>query len=262
MPIITLTTAFGLKDGFVGTMKGVIWSLCPEARLADITHEISPQNILEGALVLSRAYSFFPPGTFHLAVVDPGVGTGRRPLAARLGEHYFVGPDNGLFTPILEKVEQQGGRIAFFHADNPHYWLPEVSHTFHGRDVFAPVAAHLAKGAPLSELGSPIDDPIRIHLPQPEKTKTGWQAHIVGIDHFGNLSTDFSASEDLDARRAVIRIANREIHGLIQSFGDRSPGDLVALKNSAGFLEIAVVNGSAAQTLGASMGDLVELIVQ
>ena len=259
MPIITLTTDFGLKDGFVGTMKGVLWSICPEAQLADISHEISPQNTLEGALILARAYSYFPSGTVHLAVVDPGVGTARRPIAARLGEHYFVGPDNGLFTPILEQVEQQGGRITFFHTDNPRYWLPEISHTFHGRDVFAPVAAHLAKGVPLSELGTPIRDPVRLTLPRPEKTSMGWKAHIVGIDHFGNLATDLPASSISMNGKIDLRIANKEIHGLVQSFGEKPAGELIALLNSAGFLELAVVNGSAAHALSASVGDIVEV---
>jgi len=259
MSIITLTTDFGLKDGFVGMMKGVMLIICPEARLVDISHEISPQNILEGALVLQRAWSFFPPGTVHLAVVDPGVGTARRPIAARLGEHYFVGPDNGLFTPILESVEQQGGRIAFFHTNNPRYWLPQVSHTFHGRDVFSPVAAHIAKGVPLSELGPAITDPLRIPFPKPEKTQNGWRAHVLGIDHFGNLATDLPDSALTDAHNVSFRMAKSDIRGLVQSFGQGKAGELIALVNSAGFLEIALVNGSAAQTLSASVGDLVEV---
>ena len=172
-------------------------------------------------MVLAQAYAFFPVGTIHLAVVDPGVGTDRRPIAARLGEHLFVGPDNGLFTPILEAVEEQGGRIAFFHANNPRYWLPNVSHTFHGRDVFAPVAAHLAKGVPLSEVGEEINDPVRLKWPLPEETKNGWQAHIVGIDRFGNLATDLPGAELGRVSGPVFRLRGREVRGLVRSYGER-----------------------------------------
>ena len=157
MPTLTLTTDFGLKDGFVGTLKGVIWSICPSAQIADISHAIAPQNVLEGALVLGRAYAFFPAGTVHVAVVDPGVGTARRPLAARLGVHYFVGPDNGLFTPMFEDAEKNGWPLEIVHLTNRHYFLAEVSRTFHGRDIFAPVGAHLANGVPLAELGPAYD---------------------------------------------------------------------------------------------------------
>jgi S-adenosylmethionine hydrolase len=260
MAIVTLTTDFGLKDGFVGIMKGVIWSICPEARLADISHEIQPQNILEAAWALQRAYSFFPPKTVHLAVVDPGVGTDRRAIAARLGEHYFVAPDNGLFTPILEAIEKQGGEIKFTHLTNPKYWLPQVSQTFHGRDVFAPVAAHLANGVPLEELGEAIHDPVRLSLPKPEKTSRGWTAHIVGIDHFGNLATDLPAAAVI-GHEVIFHLVGREVRGLVQSYGEQPTGELVALINSAGFLEFAIVNGSAARALGASVGDLVEVDV-
>jgi S-adenosyl-L-methionine hydrolase (adenosine-forming) len=256
---ITLTTDFGLKDGFVGAMKGVLWSIYPQAQLADISHEIGPQNILEGALVLFRAYSYFPAGTVHLAVVDPGVGTDRRAIAARLGDHYFVGPDNGLFTPVLEVVEKQGGRFEFVHLTNPKYWLPHVSRTFHGRDIFAPAAAHLARGVPLQELGEVIHDPLRLSLPKPEEIEHGWRAHILGIDHFGNLATDLPASAVSAVGNVVFSLRGREVRGLVQSFGQRPPGELVALENSAGFIELAVVNGSAASTLGAKVGDVLEV---
>jgi hypothetical protein len=161
MPTVTLTTDFGLKDGFVGTLKGVIWSICPLAQIADISHLIAPQNVLEGAFALWRAYPFFPAGTVHLAVVDPGVGTSRRPLAARLGAHYFVGPDNGLFTPIYEDAEKNGWPLETVHLANEKYFLAQVSRTFHGRDIFAPVAAHLASGIPLADLGPLIANPKR-----------------------------------------------------------------------------------------------------
>ncbi len=261
-PCITLTTDFGPKDGFVGAMKGVLWSICPRARLADISQQISPQNILEGALVLFRAYSFFPAGTVHLAVVDPGVGTERRPIAARLGEHFFVGPDNGLFTPILEAMEKEQGAVQFVHANNPKFWLPEVSRTFHGRDIFAPVAAHLANGVPLEQLGAPLSDPVRLSLPKPMRMPMGWQAHIMAVDHFGNLTTDLPATEISGSEDVLFRLRGWDVRGLSRSYGERESGELVALVNSLNFVEIAVVNGNAARMVGASVGDVVEVILE
>jgi S-adenosylmethionine hydrolase len=261
MPILTLTTDFGLKDGFVGTMKGVIWSICPDAQIADISHAIAPQNVLEGALVLGRAYAFFPAGTVHVAVVDPGVGTRRRPLAARLGAYFFVGPDNGLFTPIYEEAEKNGWPLDIVHLTNKHYFLAEVSRTFHGRDIFAPVGAALANGVPLAELGPAIPDPLRLAIPKPEKTPAGWRAHITGVDAFGNLATDLPAAALDEHAPVTFRLLGREVRGLAASYGDKGPGELVALVDSENHVEIAIVNGSAAQVLGARVGDVVEVIV-
>ena len=261
MSVITITTDFGEKDGFVGTLKGVIWSIASEARIADITHEVPPQDVLTGAIALWRAAPFFPAGTVHIAVVDPGVGTKRRPMAAKIGGQYFVGPDNGLFTPMIVDAERAGAKNVFVHLNKPKYWLKNVSHTFHGRDIFAPVAAHLAMGTPLKSLGTPFTDPVRISLPQPEKLTNGWRAHITVIDVFGNLTTDLPASM-LETREGLrIRIAGREIDGLVESYGHRQPGDVVALVDSEGYIEVAVVNGSGAETLGAKLGDPVEIIL-
>jgi S-adenosylmethionine hydrolase len=260
MPILTLTTDFGLKDGFAGVLKGVIWGICPEANIADISHAIAPQNVLEGAFALWRAYAFFPSGTVHIAVVDPGVGTSRRPLALRLGEQFFVGPDNGLFTPVLEEAEKNGWRMEFVHLTDAKYWLPSVSHTFHGRDIFAPAGAHLAKGVPLAQLGLPISDPKRLQMPKPERTKTGWRAHITVIDAFGNLTTDLPAAELVGEESVLFRLRTSEVRGLSPSYGHRKPGELIALVDSEGFIEIAVVNGSAAHILGAQVGDVIEVM--
>lgn len=262
MPILTLTTDFGTKDGFVGTLKGVIWGICPEAQIADISHTITPQNVLEGAFTLWRAYSFFPAGTVHVAVIDPGVGTQRRPLAARLGAHYFVGPDNGLLTPILEDVEKNGGPVEFVHTNNRKYWLPDVSHTFHGRDIFAPVGAHLAKGVPLAELGPAIKDPLRLAMPKPEKIANGWRAHVTVVDIFGNLTTDLPAASLAGKENILFRLHGHETRGLVASYGHNQPGKLVALVDSENYVEIAIVNGSAAQVTGARVGDVVEVIVR
>ena len=260
MPLITLTTDFGLKDGFVGTLKGVIWSICPQAQIADISHAISPQNVLEGAHVLGRAYAFFPRGTVHLVVIDPGVGTRRRPIAARLGEYYFVAPDNGLITPMLTEAEKNHRPIEIVHLTNPRYFLPQVSNTFHGRDIFAPVAAHLANGVPLSDLGPTIKDPLRLVMPEAEKTPTGWRAHIIGVDIFGNLAIDLPASALADLPELTVRLHGREVHGLVASYGHKASGVLVALIDSENFLELAIVNGSAAAVLGAHVGDEVEVV--
>jgi S-adenosylmethionine hydrolase len=260
MPIITITTDFGCKDGFVGTMRGVIWNICPEVQIADITNDVPPQDVMTGAIALWHAAPFFPADTVHLAVVDPGVGTERRPMAAKIGGYFFVGPDNGLFTPLMLDCERLGGEMLFIHLDQPEYWLENVSHSFHGRDIFAPAAAYLAAGIPLMNLGTPFTDPVRLSMPNAERTSTGWTAHIIVIDIFGNITTDLPASA-LDGRRDVcIKVKGQQINGLIQSYGHRKPGEFVALVDSEGFVEVAVVNGNAAKTLDVKLGDVVEII--
>ena len=260
MTVITLTTDFGLQDGFVGTMKGVILGITPGAQLVDITHTIRPQGVLEGAFALQQACPYFPVGTVHLAIIDPGVGTERRPLALRLGGWFCVGPDNGLFTPLFEDAEKHNWPIEIIHLKNPRYWLQSVSCTFHGRDIFAPVAAHLAKGVPLAEFGTPVSDPLRLELPRPEATPHGWHAHIIGIDVFGNLTTDLAAADVIGHEGVIVRIGQCEIRGVAEFYGQRPRGELVALADSAGRLEVAVVNGSAAERTGARVGDTFDVV--
>lgn len=260
MTVITLTTDFGVRNGFAGIMKGVIYSIAPFVQIVDISHTIAPQDIHEGAYTLWRAVPFFPKGTVHVYVVDPGVGTQRRPLAARLGEYFFVGPDNGLLTPLIEDSERNKGSIEFVHLDKPKFWLPKISRTFHGRDIFAPVGAHLVNGVPLSELGTAFDDPIRIELTHPEITENGWIAHITVIDVFGNLTTDLPASALQGRTNILFRLRGTEVDGVAESYGHKQAGDLVAVVDSEDYIEIAVVNGSAARELGAKVGDLVEVI--
>jgi S-adenosylmethionine hydrolase len=262
MTVLSITTDFGLTNGFVGVMKGVIYGIAPDAKIVDISHLISAQNVLEGAYALWRAVPFFPSGSVHVGVVDPGVGTKRRPIGARLGDQYFIAPDNGLLTPLILDAERKGEAVEFVHLDNPKYWLPKVSNTFHGRDIFAPTGAHLAAGVPLRELGTQITDPIRLDLPRPEKTDNGWLAHVTIIDIFGNLTTDLPEEALAGRLEVLIRIRDREIDGIIESYGHRQVGDLVALVDSEYYIEIAVVNGSAARTLGAQVGDVVEVIYQ
>lgn len=258
---ITLTTDFGLGDHEAGVLKGVIWRIAPQAKIADLSHDISPQDVMGGALLLARCTSYFPAGTIHIAVVDPGVGTRRRGLAARIGAHYFVGPDNGLITLLLEKAETNRQPVEFVSLENPHYWLDEVSNVFHGRDVFAPVAAHLANYVSLAELGSIVKDPVRLNIPKPVKTHQGWKAQIIHIDYFGNLGTNIRLEHLTGNKDVRVRVAGQEIRGLVKTFGERQVGELVALIDSNGILAISVVNGNAAARLGADIGDPVELII-
>jgi S-adenosyl-L-methionine hydrolase (adenosine-forming) len=237
----------------------VIYRICPEAQITDISHSIHPQNILEGALVWYRSYSFFPEGTVHVAVVDPGVGTRRRPIAARIGDHYFVCPDNGLITIILEAAEKAGDRVEIVHLNQPRFWLPTVSPVFHGRDIFSPAGAHLASGVALAELGSPITDPVRRPVPRPGILERGWQAEVITIDHFGNLNTNVNEQDIPDGRNLRVRIAGQEIRGLSKTFGDNAPGDLIALIDSDHSLAIAIVNDNAARALNINLGDPVEI---
>jgi len=257
--VISLTTDFSQLNGFVGVMKGVIWGIAPEARIADIAHDIPPQNVRLGAYALWRVVPFFPQGSVHVAVVDPGVGTHRRPIGLQIGDQYFIVPDNGLITPILEDGENSHLPIEIVHLNNPDYWLPEVSHTFHGRDIFAPVGAHLARGVPLHALGDPISDPVRLEFSRPKKTDQGWEAHVTIIDVFGNLTTDLPAKAVQDVSHVTFKLRDHQIEGLVTSYGHRKPGDLIALVDSENYIEISVVNGNAAEALGAQLGDIVEV---
>ena len=259
MPVITLITDFGIKDGNVGVMKGVIWGICPTAQISDLSHMIHAQNIREAAYVFVRSVPYFPKGSIHIVVVDPGVGTKRRPMAAKIGDWFYVGPDNGTITGLLERAEQAGWETEFVELNQNKYWLPEVSFVFHGRDIFSPVAAHVANGVPLSELGAPFTDPVRLELPKPEKTSDGWRGAVVHIDHFGNLSSNIRVENLGEAmkhkEKIIIRINGAEIKGMANTFGERPVGELIALLGSTGNLGIAVVNGNAANQLGVKVGD-------
>jgi S-adenosyl-L-methionine hydrolase (adenosine-forming) len=260
MTIITILTDFGLKDGYVGVMKGVIWGIAPQVQFADITHQIHPQNVPEGALALGRVAPYFPAGTVHLAVVDPGVGTHRRPIAARLGEQFFVGPDNGLCTALVEQARQSGADMQFIHLDRPKYWLAEISKVFHGRDIFAPAAAYLAAGTPLEELGSSIQDVQLLEFPRPQRLGAGWRGQIILVDNFGNLSANLTRQHLAGISPIKVRIAGRQIDGLVKTFGDARPGDLVALFGEADDLTVSIVNGDAAAALSVGAGEPIEVL--
>jgi S-adenosyl-L-methionine hydrolase (adenosine-forming) len=253
--MVTLLTDFGLKDHFVGVMKGVIAGIAPQAALVDVSHQVEPQSIREGARLLAQAVPYFPAGTVHIAVVDPGVGTTRRALAARVGDHFFVAPDNGLLTPLLENVHREGQLVELISLTKQDYWLADISAIFHGRDVFAPVGAHLANGVPLTSLGEPVDDPHLITLPQPQPTATGWQSEVVLLDGFGNICTNLPGSWlPREKEKITVRIGQVTLQGRSHTFGDAGPGELVALIDSTGHLAIAEVNGNAAERLKVQIG--------
>jgi S-adenosylmethionine hydrolase len=259
--IITFLTDFGRRDGTPAVMKGVILGIAPDARLVDISHEIGPQDVREAAVVLGRAAAYFPEGTVHLVVVDPGVGTARRPMAAQLGKHLFVGPDNGVVTRVLRRVEQQGQPTRFIHLDRPEWWLREVSDVFHGRDIFSPVAAHLARGVPLHQLGSPFNDPVRLEFPSAAVVPGGLQGLVEHVDRFGNLRTNIRREDCGSRTPALVQLCGVEIEGLVRTFGEAPTATLIAVWGSSDELCVAEVNGSAATRLGARVGTVVDVVL-
>lgn len=259
MTVITLTTDFGLREGNVASMKGVIWRIAPQVDITDLSHLIEAQNVLQGALIMGHAAGYFPPATVHVGVVDPGVGTARRPIAARLGDCYFVGPDNGLLTFILQEVESRRENVEVVHLNQPRFWLDKVTHVFHGRDIFSPVAAHIANGVPLSELGTPINDVVRLAAATPEVLSNGWKGRVVHVDHFGNLGSNILKHHLEEMKSVRVCVGNATIKGLVKTFGEAPAGSLVALIDSSDELAISVVNGNAQEYLGAHIGDEIEV---
>jgi S-adenosylmethionine hydrolase len=252
-------TDFGTEDGNVGVMKGVIWNIMPEAKIADLSHEVSPQNIRQAVFILDRHAFYFPENTIHVVVVDPGVGTERRPIAAQFGPQRFVGPDNGVCTGMLERAEQNNWPIQVIHLNQPRYWLSKVSDVFHGRDIFSPVAAHWAAGVALAELGTPIDNPVRLSLPRPRRTEKGWVGEVVYIDHFGNIATNIHRNDLAGLGQVDVRLCGVTIEGMVRTFGERRAGELIALYSSNDYLIVSVVNSNAAQRIKASIADPVEV---
>jgi len=255
MPIITLLTDFGAQDYFVGALKGAILSINPDASIVDITHEIPPRDIRAAAFNLLAVYKDFPAGTVHVAVVDPGVGSIRRGIIAKCAGRFFVGPDNGLFSWIREREED----FHAVHLTNEKFFRHPISHTFHGRDIFAPVAAALSNGVDFKEFGPSIDDVIQLESLEPRPIDGGLEATIIQIDRFGNCIT--SLTREHFAAGAMLVVNGREVSARREFFADRrgEESDLFCLFGSAGFLEIAAENTSAAQILNARRGDLVIL---
>ena len=255
--IVTLLTDFGLQDVYVGVMKGEIASINPQLQVIDLTHQIPPQDIAAGRFALLNAYSYFPPNTVHVAVVDPGVGSKRRGVAIQFPGGFLVGADNGIFSGVLSVAPA----VAAVELTNPKYWrTAHPSKTFHGRDIFAPVGAHLASGVKLEELGNAIavDSLVQLSLPDVVVTETTIQGCIQYIDGFGNLITNIPERE-LNSKLGFIKIKEHNIP-YFQTYSDVAVGELLALVGSHGWLEIAVNSGSAKDKLQVAVGDNVILI--
>ncbi len=254
--IITLTTDFGLSDAYVGVMKGVILGIAPEVTLVDISHEVHPLNVAGAAYLLQMAYPYFPADAIHLAVVDPGVGTDRKPLAIAAPHGLFVGPDNGIFCRALADqaaLDAQTGELLRGTAvalENREFWRQPVSQTFHGRDIFAPAAAHLALGTRLTALGPAQSVLERAPTQAPIRQGEAVYGSIVHIDRFGNAISNVPEADIPEP--TIVEVAGRELHGLASSYQD---GRLVAIVGSGGMLEIAARNASAASALGLQVGD-------
>lgn len=254
MAIITLTTDFGMDDTYVATMKGVILSINPQVRIVDICHTINPQNIAQAAFLLSTTYHYFPEGAIHVVVVDPGVGTERKALLLATPQAFFLAPDNGVLSYIIAEASPELEAIAL---TNPRFWLSPVSDTFHGRDIFAPVAAHLSLGIPPHEFGDPIPPIFTFPTPRPQIGEDAMLiGHVIHIDHFGNLITDIER-EDLPRGRLFIEVRGHIIDDLSQSYAEGE--ELLAIIGSSERLEVSIKNGSAARFLRAKMGDEVKV---
>ena len=260
--LITLTTDFGMQDGNVGVMKGVIYGLNPQARIVDLSHDIEPQKIAQAAFVLSRHYRYFPAGTIHLVVVDPGVGSERRALIVQTAQAFFVAPDNGVLTYVVHDARRASADLHIIDISNPRFWLQDVSPVFHGRDIFAPVAAHLSLGIPVPAFGKEVNDLVTFPLPQVERGEGKLKGQVAHIDRFGNLLTNIYRRDLLSLREIKVRVRNREIAGLSRTYADGREGEVIAYIDSSEELAVAVVLGSARDLLGAQVGDEVEVVGQ
>jgi S-adenosylmethionine hydrolase len=247
-PILTLTTDFGLADHYVGVMKGVILGLCPRAQVVDISHQVSPYAISEGAFLIAQSYRYFPRGTVHVVVVDPGVGSERRPILMEAAGQYFMAPDNGVLGMIFAREKHKVRVIS-----NARYFLQPVSQTFHGRDIFAPVAAHVAAGVAPSRMGKAIADYLRPAFEKPRQTGLRtWTGEILKVDRFGNVVTNFH-SEDFPAMEQLV-INRWKARRLVRSYAEAQAGELVAIAGSSGYLEVSVKQESAAEKIGCRTG--------
>ncbi len=259
--IITLLTDFGLSDAYVAMMKGVILSIKRDAVLVDITHNINTGSILQGAYIVKESFSFFPAGTVHVAVVDPGVGSNRRSIAVNAGGHFLIGPDNGIFWPVIERYKD----ATVYELTEKRYFLPQVTSTFHGRDIFAPVAAHISLGLNIHQLGRAVSDPEKLEMPLPFKHDNTLTGQIIRIDNFGNLITNITADDlagFLDNRTPVIHTGKIKIFGLNKIYSDRENGELLAIINSTNNLEIAVNMGKASHYIGKEPDDIIGTAVR
>jgi S-adenosyl-L-methionine hydrolase (adenosine-forming) len=266
--VITLTTDFGLSDGYVAAIKGVILSINPEVTIVDICHNIQPQDIRQAAFVLSTAYGYFPSQTNHLVVVDPGVGTNRRPIILTTPRACFVGPDNGVLSYIIRDYSSQplpdsqrvspGPDLKAYVITKSEYWRKPVSNTFHGRDIFAPIAARLSLGMPAYSLGERVDTITTFAIPQPTSQENGIGGQILHSDNFGNLITNIKKDILPESVNSIkIIVSNHQIQGIVNNYSEGQ--DLMALIGSSGYLEISRKNGNASGFLNAQIGDEVRV---
>jgi S-adenosylmethionine hydrolase len=259
-PIITMTTDYGLSDHLVGTMKGVILKILPEAQIVDISHQVIRCDILDGALTIGQAYSYFPPRTVHLVVVDPGVGSQRRPILVSGETHYFIAPDNGVLSMVYEREPA----VTVRHITAEHYFLQPISNTFHGRDIFAPVAAWLAKAAQSSSFGEEVSDFVRFSMPKPKSGDNSVRGVVLKVDNFGNLVTNLTADHvpQIFASEAKFRInvGGKPVAKFLQHYAQGAPGEPFAILGSSGFVEISANRGHAAKLLNLQRG--AEIVVE
>lgn len=259
-PLITLTTDFGMQDHFVAVMKGVMLGICPEAHLIDVSHEVRPFEISEGAFTVAETYPFYPAGTVHLVVVDPGVGSARRPILLEAAGQSFVGPDNGVFGMVMEREPAYVTRVL----SNTKYHRPDSSTTFHGRDIFAPVAAHLAAGVKAEEIGELIEDALRPTSLTPSQTsRRTWVGTVLKVDRFGNLITNLHVRDfgELLKRGFVLSIGMQSFDELSPTFAAVPFGEPLLIVGSSGFLEVCANQGSAAKLLGCGAGSPVDVTI-
>jgi S-adenosyl-L-methionine hydrolase (adenosine-forming) len=261
--IVTFTTDFGLVEHYVGAMKGVIFGINPGVQLVDITNSVQSFDILDGAFAISQAYSYFPPETVHLVIVDPGVGSSRRPILAKAGLHIFVAPDNGVLSLVYEREET----ISVRHITAEHYFRQPVSSTFHGRDIFASVAGYVSKGVELDKFGDEITDYVRFAAPRPKPAgANSWKGVVLKIDKFGNVITNISPKDIpqlFEASRTAFKITMRksEVTAFRNNYAEGTQGEIFAILGSAGFLEVSMNRGSAARTAGADKGTEVSVTI-
>jgi S-adenosylmethionine hydrolase len=259
-PIITLTTDYGTSDHLVGTLKGVLLKTNPDAQIVDICHSVVPYDVLDGALCIGAAYRYFPARTVHLVVVDPGVGSARRPIMVSANNQYFVAPDNGVLSMIYEREDP----VVVRHITSEHYFLRPVSETFHGRDVFAPVAAWLTKNWQTDAFGEVVEDQVRFALPRPKTQDGALRGAVLRVDHFGNLMTNFTLEDLPEAKRqpgaVSMTVGGKPIKQMVANFAQGPANEAVAFVGSGGFIEVAVNKGNAARALGVNRG--AEVILQ
>ena len=256
-PLVTLLTDFGTRDHFAGVLKGSVLSVCPQATVIDLTHEVASFDILEAAFLIAQSWRYFPIGTVHVVVVDPGVGSNRRPIVAEAAGHFFVAPDNGVLSMIYDR-EQAIVR----HITEERFFRHPVSHTFHGRDIFAPAAGHIVAGVPTTELGPTIDDYLTLPLEKPVRTaRRGWTGAVIKIDRFGNLITNFRADEfaRVYEQNFEVLAGLQAIEKLERNYAASDPGKVFLIEGSSGYFELAASQASAAKILGCGVGAPIEL---